>query len=370
MSLTLHAFDAREDSAALGEFLELPFRVYAADPNWIPVFREALGARLCGAPLEAGHRWRCFLARRDGEAVARCVASINPALVSEAGPVGTLGSFEATDDGEAIAALLAEGRAWLAAEGQAEVWGPFDFSIFHPYRFMVRGFERRTFFGEPYNPPYYPERWREAGFAELGQWYSWDLQEPHLDAMHKMSFALRSDALSGGGYTYRPFDVGAEFERDLRCAYDVLLPSFAPNLASTPISFQTFAEAYGPLRTFVRGELAPFVVDPAGQVVGLGFLYPDPGEAFRSLGGDLSRLGELPGLLAASPPESLVFHTMAVLKEHRRKGLIEAYFNESLDHARAAGIKTGVGALAKEGPTIYDKTGPSSRQYTLFRYVG
>jgi hypothetical protein len=37
-----------------------------------------------------------------------------------------------------------------------------------------------------------------------------------------------------------------------------------------------------------------------------------------------------------------------------------------LDRAFARGIKTGVGALAKEGPTVYSKTGPPSREYALY----
>ncbi|MBL4843967.1 MAG: hypothetical protein JKY65_00455 [Planctomycetes bacterium] len=371
MSVSIHAFNASEDSAALGEFMGLPARVYVDDPNWIPTFPEVTAARFLGEPIAPGHCWRLFLARREGEAVACCAAVINPDLQSTAGrPVGTIGHFDALDDSEAIGGVLEAARAWLAEQGRGEeVWGPFDFSIYHPYRFMVRGFERDPFLGEPYNPPYYPERWRESGFVDHAQWFSWDLVEPHLKGMHKMSFALRSDALSSGGYTYRPFDVGAGFERDLRCVYDILLPSFAPNVAATSLSFEAFVEAYGSMRAFVNPALMPLVQDPSGRVVGLGFLFPDPSAAFREIAGDVSRIPEIPALLAKSPPTRMVFHTMAVLKEDRRKGLVEAYMNQSLENAFEAGITSGVGALAKEGPTVYDKTGPSSRQYTLFRYA-
>ena len=370
MSLSIHAFDANEDSAALGEFIGLPARVYAADPNWIPTFPEVTMGRFLGAPLAEGHRWQLFLARRGEEAVACCAAVINPDLEHEGQPVGTIGHFDALDDPEAIAAILAAARAWLHEQGREEVWGPFDFSIYHPYRFMVRGFEREPFFGEPYNPPYYPERWRENGFVDHAQWFSWDLVEPHLKALHQMSFALRSDALTGGGYVYRHFDVGEGFERDLRLVYDILMPSFAPNVAATGLSFEAFVDAYGAMRAFVNPSLMSLVQDPAGQVVGLGFLFPDPAAAFREIAGQVARLPEVPALLAASPPSRLVFHTMAVLKEHRQKGLVEAYLNQSMANAFAAGITSGVGALAKEGPTVYDKTGPSSRQYTLFRHRG
>jgi GNAT superfamily N-acetyltransferase len=370
MSVSIHDFDAASDGPALQEFIGLPARVYADDPKWIPTSPVATASRLLSGPIEEGHVWRPFLARRDGEAVACCAAVINPALQTADGrPVGTIGHFDALDDPEAIGALLESARGWLNERGRGEeVWGPFDYSIYHAYRFMVRGFSQDPFLGEPYNPPYYPERWRENGFTDHAQWFSWDLIEAHLKGMHEMSFALRSDILTSGEYTYRPFDVGEGFERDLRCVYDVLMPSFAPNVAATQVPFEAFVEAYGSLRSFVNPALMPLVVDPSGRVVGLGFLFPDPSAAFREIAGDVARVAEVPALLAANPPKRLVFHTMAVLEDDRRRGLIEAYMNQALENAFAAGVTSGVGALAKEGPTVYDKTGPSSRQYTLFRY--
>ncbi|MGE0711230.1 MAG: hypothetical protein AB7N76_28785 [Planctomycetota bacterium] len=368
MSIEVEALEPTP--AGLADFVELPYRVYRDDARWIPPFRQVVLHELTGPGMSEGHEWQCFLARRDGEPAARAAAIVNPALAPEGRRVGLVGYFEAFDDPEAIAAVLDAARAWLSERGRGdEVWGPFNHTICHDYRFMTKGFEREVFFGEPYNPAYYPARWQECGFAPLAPWSSWDLYEPHLRGMHQAAGAMKVDVWAEG-YEYRPFDLGADFERDLRHTYDILLDAFAPNLGFTPLPYSTFVELYAGMRAFLVPELAPIVVDPSGAVIGLGFLYPDPGHAIRALGGDAARAAELPGLLAATPPTTLVFHTMAVLKPARRKGMVEAYLERTLGLAFERGIKRGIGALAKQGPTIYHKTGEPTREYTLFRLGG
>ena len=130
---------------------------------------------------------------------------------------------------------------------------------------------------------------------------------------------------------------------------------------------------YGVLRSFGTMEVAnreSFLVNPEGTTIGMGFLYPDPSDAFRALGGDAARLPDLPALLQQHRSSRLIFHTMAVLEQYRAKGLVEAYLTPVLENAFSLGLNSGVGALAKEGPTLYHKTGEFSREYLLYRYAG
>ena len=372
MSLEVTSFGAEPRAADLDAFLTLPYRVYADDPRWVPPFRQQVAHELTGPPiLGEGHERRSFLARREGEPVARATAVINPLLREGETPVGLIGYFEAKDDAEAAGAVLDAARAWLAERGRGEeIWGPMNSSIWQAYRFMTKGFERPIFFGEPYNPDYYPRLWTDYGFERKAGWYSWDLSRAHLDAMHAASLQRRSDVLTGGGYRYDAFQTGEDFDRDLRRAYDVLVPGFSKNLAYTHLDFPSFAQVYGGMRAFVVGDVCPFLVDAEGTTIGMGFLYPDPGDAFRALGGDAARLPDLPALLKQHRSSRLIFHTMAVLEPYRAKGLVEAYLTPVLENAFSLGLNSGVGALAKEGPTLYHKTGEFSREYLLYRYAG
>jgi hypothetical protein len=360
------------EPAALAEFLALPARIYADDPRWIPPFTAVVARELCGAPLYEGHVWQSFVARRGDEVVARATAIVNPELKDSSGQgVGAIGYFEAEDDAEAAGAILDTARAWLSQRGRGdEVWGPLNHSIWHDYRFMTRGFERDVFFGEPYNPSYYPRLWTDYGFEPLAPWFSWDLHELHLRGMLQASQALKSGALEEGGcYRLHPFDRGEHFQRDLRRVYDILMPAFKQNLGGTGFPWEAFKEGYAGMRAFLSlPEVSPLLEGPGGEIVGFGFLFPDPSDAFRSLRGDATRAAELPALLAANPPKKLVFHTMAILEHARQKGLVEACLDRVFPKVLAAGINGGYGALAKQGPTVYDKTGKSTREYVLFHH--
>jgi hypothetical protein len=53
--------------------------------------------------------------------------------------------------------LLEHAIEWLREKHDLQrIWAPVNFDIWHGYRLMTRGFEEKTFYGEPYNKIYYP----------------------------------------------------------------------------------------------------------------------------------------------------------------------------------------------------------------------
>lgn len=349
--MRVESFD--HDPALRERFVELPFRLYAGDGRWIPPSREELRRLLspanpffvAGSPAGAG-AIRCFLASREGRDVARAAAIVNPALRHRGEPAGLVGFFESEDDEGAAAAVLEAATAWLRARGLGLALGPLNFSIWHSYRLMTKGFDRVPFLGEPYNPPHYPSLFERLGWAPAARWYSWDLELPHLEAMRAFARAAASSEIVAAGYRIEPLRLD-RFEEDLARLHALMTDAFSENLFYTPISLAEFAALYGPARAILIPELVPFVIAPGGQAVGGAYLYPDA----RS---------------HAAPPDRVVLHTMAIEKAHRRRGIVETFLAPVLDTVLARGFRRGIGALAKEGPTIYAKTGPASREYTLY----
>src|SRR5690606_22285624 len=132
-------------------FIELPFALYADDARWIPPLRLEQRFALSEHNPFFGHgEMRCFLARGEGGApVARAAAIINHELAPGGEPVGLVGFFESRDDAPAAEAVLDAACAWLRERGRRAAWGPVNFSIYHQYRLMTKGWDRRPFFGEP-----------------------------------------------------------------------------------------------------------------------------------------------------------------------------------------------------------------------------
>ena len=64
---------------ALAEFVDLPFRLYANDPNWVPPLKDEVYGLLTPSknPWFEHAEAQLFLARRDGQVVGRISAHID-----------------------------------------------------------------------------------------------------------------------------------------------------------------------------------------------------------------------------------------------------------------------------------------------------
>ena len=140
-SVSVRPVRGKED---LRVFLDVPFAIYADDPNWVaPLYVERLEHidpkrnpyfRHADAEL--------FLAFRGDRPVGRISAQLCR-LRSErhADGVGQFGFIEAENDPAVFAALFDAAGAWLKQRGATAIQGPFSFSINDETGLLVEGFE-------------------------------------------------------------------------------------------------------------------------------------------------------------------------------------------------------------------------------------
>jgi GNAT superfamily N-acetyltransferase len=152
--------------AALREFIALPDRVNSALPARWPALEMVEMPTLTGhSALAAGKALRPFVAREDGEVVARALAIFDPAYQRRwDDPLGHLAMFDAMPDaGGAVRAMVDAACDWLRTQGARAARagfllpldGPFTVDAYRPLPpFMVRQ-----------NPDHYHAMLKEAGFA-------------------------------------------------------------------------------------------------------------------------------------------------------------------------------------------------------------
>ena len=154
----------RQGTAGLHEsFVELPRAIYADDPLWIP--EEDAGLQHA---FSVGNPWF-----ESGTAVTMCIPGRarlavfrQQGRVIEGRQAAWFGFFESTADPGAAAVLLAEAGGWARAQGAEVLYGPIDFDTYGKYRLRTSAEPGgMPFPGEPYNPPYYDELLRRAGFG-------------------------------------------------------------------------------------------------------------------------------------------------------------------------------------------------------------
>lgn len=112
-------------------FVDLPWRLYANDPNWVPPLKDEVYSLITpGKNPFFGHaEAQYFLARQGGRVVGRVSAHLDHLALAQPaeqgmGPgTGNFGLFEA-EDSEVGAALIAAAEGWLRAKGMTRSLGP------------------------------------------------------------------------------------------------------------------------------------------------------------------------------------------------------------------------------------------------------
>lgn len=371
MAITAYTFDAQKASA----YMDLCFALYHDDPNWIPPLHRRVMAQFSSEfsfYRHAGNEHCHFLATEAGKPVGHITTMVNARLTDDDGrPIGTLGFFECIEDSAIAADLLGHATNWLRTRHDVRrVWAPIQFDIWHGYRFMIRGFEGPTFFGEPYNKPSYPAFFADHGFTIRKRWYSVEttgrstLQQvaaPHNDA-HERSLA--------NGYTFVPIDV-----RDpgsMRPLQSAIEGSYRNFLALSSIDFEEFQEIFAGYAEALDPRFAIAARDPGGHLSGFAIAYPDYGQALRAMRGRDSIVAKIRFYLNSRRMSRAVFFMIGITPQEaqRRHGLGRALFYRCLTAMIDAGYESVVFALIAEDSPAWPLVGrPKSeaqKEYAFF----
>ena len=166
-------------------FLELPWKIYARDPNWIPPLKKEVAKLLDPKthPFWQFAEQRLFLAQRDGETVGRIAGILDHNYNRfHDERMGVWGFFECANDLEVATALFGGVEEWLRDQGMAFIRGPLNPSTNYEGGLLIEGFEQRPVFMMTYNPSYYPELVAASGFSKekdlLSFWVDRQWQQP------------------------------------------------------------------------------------------------------------------------------------------------------------------------------------------------
>ena len=131
-----------ETKADFRQFIRLPREIYAGMPGFSPRLDMEQAGLLDKkkAPFFTHGRAEYWLAFRGGRPVGRISAQIDD-LVAEYQdePYGMFGCLDAVDSAAVVGALAAAAEAWLKAEGQSLVRGPFSPTIIDECGLLVEG---------------------------------------------------------------------------------------------------------------------------------------------------------------------------------------------------------------------------------------
>ena len=278
--------DIREiaSTAEREDFIRLPGKVCAADPNWIEplhVERRRVLSRTHNPFFEHAEA-AFFLAFRDGRPVGRISAQVD-ALAPQADGhrVGMFGMFAADDDPDVAARLFEAVERWLRVRGTGIVRGPFDLSPNQESGLLVDGFDSPPFLMMPHHP-----RWAGALVEAQGYRKARDLLAYRMDVADGLPDRPRRLADAAlDGIAVRSLDR-SRYDMDIRTVASIFNDAWSSNWGFIPLTEAEIARMAKELRFVLDPHLVK-IAERDGEPLGFIVLLPNVNEAIADLGGRL-----------------------------------------------------------------------------------
>ncbi len=274
-------------SAERHAFLDLPYRIYADDPNWIaPLMlerRQHLDPRR--NPWFEHAEANFFVAWWEGRAVGRISAQIDR-LAHERDPnaPAQFGMLEAEGgDLATVSALLATAEAFARLHGRNRIQGPFSLSINDECGLLVDGFDSPPAMMMGHAPPEYGRALDALGYAKAKDLVTYELPlEGGLSPV--VEGALRRSTLPGV-MTARPLQM-SRFQEEIAVLVDIFNDAWSGNWGFVPFTQSEVRHVATSLKPLIRPDLVSFA-ELKGEPVGVFAAIPDLNEAIRGFQGRL-----------------------------------------------------------------------------------
>jgi hypothetical protein len=230
-----------------------------------------------------------FLARREGRLVGRISAQIDHADPASRDGLGLFGCFDAIDDPEVVAALVAAAEKWLSEKGVQRVRGPFNLSVNGETGLMIEGQDKGCMVMMPWHPRYLAEHLVGAGFepAKDVLAYTLSCDEPFV---WEKEGRIRN--ATGSYLKVRGLNM-----KDLQAEADIMQKLFndawAKNWGFTPMLPEEVRTMTKEFRPFLREEFGAFV-EKDGEPVAFALCLPNIDHLARGLDGQLLPFGWMP----------------------------------------------------------------------------
>ncbi|QDU91719.1 hypothetical protein Pla175_51490 [Pirellulimonas nuda] len=278
------------------QFLALPWKINAGDPNWVPPLRanQRLLAGFGEHPFYNDAQTQQFLALRGGKPVGRISAIINHAHNrTQKDKVGFFGFFESVDDPAVSGALFDAAGAWLAEREMTVIRGPANPSLNYEWSMLIDGFDTPPFFMMTHNPPYYPALVEASGFAKAQDLFAFYGEVAMLQELKKDTKVIRIDQQirERFGVTVRDMDR-SRFREEVEMFLRIYNEAMSQTWGHVPLSKAEIHHLAAELKHLIVPELA-IVAEVEGEPVGVVFALLDYNTRIKKIDGRLYPFGFL-----------------------------------------------------------------------------
>ena len=353
------ALTAKRDMKA---FVDLPFRLYADDPNWVPPLKgEAMGLLLPAKNGWLSHaKQQLFLAERDGRVVGRISAHIDtlaqemPAAQGFGPGSGQFGYFDA-EDGETAAALIATAEEWLRGQGVTRVLGPISGSIWEEPGLLIEGYDHPPTVMMGHAKPEYRGWIEGAGYQPVKQLktYELDITKGFPPLIQRIVAAGEKNAR----INIREVDK-SKFEEEAAIILHILNDAWSDNWGYVPLTEPEVKDVGVKLKPIVFNDLIR-IAEVEGKPVAFMITLPDLNEPIKPLKGSLLPFGWAKLLWWLRKPKARTMRVplMGVVKELQSSRLASQLAFMMIEYIRRAAVANYGASRGEIGWVLDDNQG-------------
>jgi GNAT superfamily N-acetyltransferase len=320
------------------EFLELPYRLYRADPCWVPPLRIAVKELLNTEkhPFYANAEMAGFVAQQDDRTVGRIAAILDKNFNRfHEDNIGFFGFLEMIDSQPVADALLRAARQWLQAKQVRAIQGPVNPSSNYECGMLVEGFDSSPYVMMTYNPPYYAQRIEQAGWRKAKDLYAYISSTTAVSS--EKVFRVAGRALKKNGVKVRPIDM-KRFDAEVEAVWEVYNSAWSRNWGFVPMTKEEFLAQGKEMKQILAPDLV-LIGEVGDRVVGFALAIPDINQALKPAGGNLFPFGLAKILYYQRLVRNLRVVALGVVEEYRTAGVAAGFYAALIENARRLGYK-------------------------------
>jgi hypothetical protein len=271
-------------------FVDLPFRLYASDPNWVPPLKDEVHGLITPGKnpwFEHGEA-QLFLAEAGGRVTGRISAHIDHlALVQPVeqgmGPgTGNWGLLEAEDAATATA-LIATAEDWLRGKAMTRVLAPLSISIWDEPGLLVKGHDHPPTVMMGHNSPAYEDWIEAAGYSGVKDLLTYEI--PITVEFPPLVQRIVQSGERNNRIVIRRVDK-SRFDAEAALILGILNDAWGNNWGFVPLTDAEIAYAGKKLKPIVFADLIR-IAEVDGEPVAFMMTLPDLNEKLTGYGGSL-----------------------------------------------------------------------------------
>jgi GNAT superfamily N-acetyltransferase len=349
------------------KFIDFSWVVYRDDPQWIPPFRDKLLTQLSPQnPFLHYGSIKNFLLEKNGSIRGRISAIVNKKASESGEVIGYLGFFESVNDYSVTEELIKKAVEYLREKGIQKVYAPVNFSTWHKYRFMTKGFTQSPFFLEPYNPPYYPEFFLKCGFKKAMGYVS-NILENYTEQIAYTDKKLKRFLESG--YSLKKIDL-PHLHNELKLLFEISKKSFFDAWGYTETTLGEFLTLYEGLERIIDPDFVIIAYDPQKKPVGFAFCLPNYADAVRKMDGKKNIPAKIRFLLSKGKAKEFIIKSLAVTPESQGTGVGSVLMGHVQKAAHKKGFTSIIHALMRADNVVIRKIseqgGKVFKEYAIY----